>query len=65
MNLEKAISIKDTKSLLLSYRQINKFRKHLNDEDISYLYDTLIRNTYNCPAISVSDPNTKVLSNRN
>ena len=65
MNLEKAISIKDTKSLLLSYRQINKFRKHLNDDDISYLYDTLLRNTYNCQAVAISDPNTKVFNDLN
>lgn len=59
-NLEKAISLKDTKSLLFSYRQVNKFRKHLSDEDVSYLYDTLLRSTYDCQAVPPSEQSSKV-----
>ena len=61
MNMEKALSIKDTKTLVLSYRQINKFRKHFNGEEISYLYDTLLRNSYNCYAIAHCESNVKVV----
>ena len=58
--MEKALTIKDTKSLVLSYRQINKFRKHFSEDEISYLYDTLLRNSYNCQAIPQCEASVKV-----
>lgn len=43
INLEKALNIKDTKTMALNFRQLNKFRKGFTDEDISYLVDNLLR----------------------
>ena len=60
MIMEKALSIKDTKSLVLNYRQINKFRKHFNEDEISYLYDTLLRNSFDCKVIPHCEASIKV-----
>ena len=43
LNIDKAISLKDTKTMSLNYRLLNKFRKEFSDEDLSYLVDTFLR----------------------
>ncbi len=42
-NLEKAISLKDSKTLQLYSRLLNKFRKGFTDEDCQYICDTYLR----------------------
>jgi len=43
INLEKAITLKDSKTLLLYSRLLNKFRKGFTDEDCQFLCDTFLR----------------------
>jgi hypothetical protein len=46
INLEKAVSLKDTKTLYLYSRLLNKFRRGFTNEDIQYLCDNYLRSKY-------------------
>jgi 26S proteasome regulatory subunit N3 len=46
VNIEKAINLKDTKTLYLYFRLLNKFRRGFTDEDCSYLCDTFLRQKF-------------------
>jgi 26S proteasome regulatory subunit N3 len=45
-NIEKALQLKDTRTLHLNYKQINKFRKGFSDEDSSFICDVLLREKF-------------------
>ena len=45
-NIEKALQLKDTKTLHLNYKQLNKFRKGFTDEDSSFICDVLLREKF-------------------
>lgn len=45
-NIEKALQIKDNKTLHLNYKQINKYRKGFSDDDCSYICDVLLREKF-------------------
>jgi hypothetical protein len=44
--IDKALTLKDNKTLYLIFRQLNKYRKEFKDEDISYICDTILRQKY-------------------
>jgi 26S proteasome regulatory subunit N3 len=46
-NIEKALQLKDSKTLHLNYKQLNKFRKGFSESDCSYICDVLLREKYN------------------
>lgn len=60
INLEKAISLKDTKTLYLYSRLLNKFRKGFTDEDCQYICDNYLRNKFPFSFIPSSDASQKV-----
>lgn len=45
-NIEKALQLKDSKTLHLNYKHLNKFRKGFSDEDCSFICDVLLREKY-------------------
>ena len=45
-NIEKALQLKDSKTLHLNYKQLNKFRKGFSDGDCSFICDVLLREKY-------------------
>jgi hypothetical protein len=57
--IDKALSLKDNKTLYLNFRQLNKFRKEFKDEDISYICDTILRQKYHFE--SIQQCNNKVI----
>ncbi len=61
INLEKAISLKDSKALLIYSRLINKFRKGFTDEDSQYLCDAFLRDKYLFKAVPELDSAIKVI----
>ena len=50
--IEKSVVLKDMKSLAMSYRLINKFRKEFKPEDFTYLYNLYIKQKYNFPTFA-------------
>lgn len=60
LNIDKAISLKDTKSMSLNYRLLNKFRRELSEEDISYLVDTFLKSKSTISYIQSLNDNQKV-----
>jgi 26S proteasome regulatory subunit N3 len=59
VNIDKALSLKDTKALYLLFRQLNRYRKEFKDEDISYLVDNFIRQKYDIVPIPALDSSVK------
>jgi len=45
-NIEKALQLKDSKTLHLNYKQLNKFRKGFSDDDCSFICDILLREKF-------------------
>ena len=43
VNIEKAVTLKDTKTLYLCTRLLNKFRKGFTDEDCQFIVDNFLR----------------------
>lgn len=63
VNLEKAISLKDTKTLYLYSRLLNKFRRGFTDEDCQFLIDNFMRNKFHFNFIPSFDQSQKVIKN--
>jgi hypothetical protein len=61
LNIDKAISLKDTKAMSLNYRLLNKFRREFTDEDISYLVDTFLRSKNTFAHVSLTNQKVKNL----
>jgi 26S proteasome regulatory subunit N3 len=47
MNLEKAVTLKDSKTLYLYSRLLNKFRRGFTEEDCQFLVDNFLRSKFN------------------
>lgn len=60
INIDKAINLKDTKTLYLQFRQMNKFRKGFKDQDFSFIADNLLRHKYPLKSIVNLDGTAKV-----
>lgn len=60
VNMEKAIILKDTKTLYMYSRLLNKFRKGFTDEDCQYIVDTFLRNKFDFSFIPVMEGGLKV-----
>jgi hypothetical protein len=52
LNIDKALTLKDNKTLYLYFRQLNKYRREFNDDDISYICDNFLRHKYHFRFIS-------------
>jgi len=64
-NIEKALQLKDTKTLHLNYKQLNKFRKGFTDEDSSFICDVLLREKFAFAFIgSVPAPQKETLAKK-
>lgn len=46
LNIEKAVPLKDTKTLSNYSKLLNKFRRGFNDEDVQYICDNFIKHKY-------------------
>lgn len=57
--IEKAIALKDTKTLNLIFKLLNKFRKGLQDNDLSYLCDLFLRDKFPFMFVPELDASTK------
>jgi hypothetical protein len=60
VNMEKAITLKDTKTLYMYSRLLNKFRRGFTDEDCQYIVDTFLRSKFDFSFIPVMDGGLKV-----
>jgi len=60
--IEKSLSIKDSKSLIQYFRYINRFRRGFNEDDISFLCDVYLRNKFHFKCISPCEAKIKVQS---
>jgi hypothetical protein len=50
-NIEKAVPLKDTKTLSLYARLLNKFRRGFTDEDCQYICDNFLKSRFNFTTI--------------
>ncbi|MCQ2818513.1 MAG: 26S proteasome non-ATPase regulatory subunit [archaeon] len=59
--IDKSVILKDMKSLAMSYRLVNKFRKEFKTDDFIYLYNIYIKSKVEFPTFSSKpfDPNAK------
>lgn len=62
LNIEKSLSIKDSKSLLQNFKQINRYRKGFNEDDISFICDVYLRAKYSFKAIPSCEQKIKVIT---
>lgn len=60
VSLEKSLAIKDSKSMLQNFRYVNRFRKGLNDDDISFIVDVYLRGKYHFSRIPSCETKIKV-----
>jgi len=61
IGLDKAVTLKDTKSLYLYSRLLNKFRRGFTDEDLQFICDTFFRQRYQFASVSSLDSSLKVI----
>lgn len=59
-NIDKAVSLKDTKTLYLYFRLLNKFRRSFTDEDCSFICDNILRDKFHFSFIPKLEPQTNV-----
>ena len=59
-SIEKATTLKDSKSLYMFSRLLNKFRRGFSDEDCQFLCDNFLRSKYHFSTIPVMDISNKV-----
>jgi hypothetical protein len=60
LNIEKAVTLKDTKTLSLCTRLLNKFRKGFTDEDCQYLVEGYLRGNFHFNFIPSLNETSKV-----
>lgn len=60
VNIEKAVTLKDTKTLYLCTRLLNKFRKGFTDEDCQFIVDNFLRTKFPFSFISNLEAKSKV-----
>ncbi len=60
VSIEKAITLKDTKTLYMYSRLLNKFRKGFTDEDCQFICDNFLRSKFPFSFIPSVDASLKV-----
>ena len=61
VNIEKAVTLKDSKTLYLCTRLLNKFRKGFTDEDCQFIVDNFLRAKFPFTFISNLESKSKVI----
>ena len=62
--LEKAITLKDSKSLNQYAKLLNKFRRGFSDEDCQFLCDNFLRSKFHFSFVPTLDATLKVNTNK-
>jgi len=60
LNIEKAVTLKDSKTLYLCTRLLNKFRKGFTDEDCQFIVENFLRVKFPFAFISNLESKSKV-----
>lgn len=64
-NIEKALLLKDSKTLHFNYKLINKFRREFTDDDCSYITDILLREKFHFSFVpNLPKEKTEILSKK-
>jgi hypothetical protein len=64
VNIEKAITLKDTKTLYMYSKLLNKFRRGFTDEDCQFICDNFLRSKFHFNFVPSVEASQKVNINR-